>query len=163
MGSQTMQRTQMSTRTIVFAGLIAATYAVVTIALAPISFGPIQLRLATLLIPLCLVSPVYGLGLAIGIGLANLASPFGIYDYALMPLASFIAMQVGYRFRSTPWVTLPLMAVWSAMAIAYFPLYLGGGIPWWPTAAYIFVSLLALYLIGYAVLRKTPLFEQAHA
>lgn len=147
----------MPARAIVLAGLIAATYAVVTIALSPISFGPIQLRVATLLIPLCLVSPVYGLGLAVGIALANLTSPFGIYDYALMPLVSFITMQIGYKFRRYPLVTLPLMAAWSALAIAYFPLYLGGGIPWWPTAAFIFVSLLVLYLVGYALLRNTPL------
>lgn len=158
MGSKTMQRTQAATtRTIVYAGLIAAAYAVTTIGLAPISFGPIQFRLAGLLVPLALVNPVYGLGLAVGLGLANLASPFGVYDYGLMPLALFIATQVGYRFRRYPLVILPVMAAWSAAAIAYFPLYLGGGIPWWPTAAFIFASLLVLYIGGYALLRRTPL------
>src|SRR5690606_34454546 len=148
MRGQAMQRQETtSTRTLVYAGLIGAAYAVTTIALAPISFGPIQFRLAGLLVPLALVSPVYGLGLSVGLALANLASPFGIYDYALMPLALYVATQVGYRFRRYPYVTLPLMAAWSALAIAYFPLYLGGAIPWWPTAAYIFVSLLILYII----------------
>ncbi|HEX6988582.1 MAG TPA: QueT transporter family protein, partial [Bacillota bacterium] len=33
-------------RSITRAGLIAATYAVITIALAPISYGPIQVRLS---------------------------------------------------------------------------------------------------------------------
>lgn len=155
-----MQRTQtLSVRSIVYAGLIAATYAVATIALAPLSFGPIQFRVAGLLIPLALVSPVYGLGLAVGLALANLASPFGIYDFALMPVALYMATLAGYRFRRYPWLVLPLMAAWSALAIAYFPLYLGGGIPWWPTAAYIFVSLVVLYLIGYFLLRNTPLWE----
>lgn len=162
MGGQNMQRTQNATTRIVYAGLIAATYAVLTLALAPLSFGPIQFRLASLLIPLALVSPTYGLGLSVGLALANLASPFGIYDYVLMPIALYIATQIGYKARRWPWLTLPLMAAWSAMAIAYFPLYLGGAIPWWPTAAYIFVSLLTLYLIGYAVLRRTPLFDQPH-
>lgn len=118
-----------------------------------------QFRLAGLLVPLALVNPVYGLGLSIGLGIANLASPFGLYDYALMPVALYIATQIGYKFRAYPYVTLPLMAAWSAFAIAYFPLWLGGGIPWWPTAAYIFVSLLVLYVLGYGVLRHTPLWN----
>lgn len=105
------------------------------------------------------MSPTYGLGLAVGLALANLASPFGIYDYALMPLALYIATQFGYRMRYYPWLALPLMAAWSALAIAYFPLWLGGGIPWWPTAAWIFVSLLVLYLAGYMTLRRTPLWQ----
>lgn len=116
--------------------------------------------MAGLLIPLCLVNPVYGLGLAVGLALANLASPFGIYDYALMPLALYVATWLGYRFRRYPLVTLPVMAAWSALAIAYFPLYLGGGIPWWPTAAYIFVSLVTLYYFGYFLLRHTPLWQE---
>lgn len=149
----------MSARSIVYAGLIGAAYAVVTITLAPISFGPIQLRLATLLVPLALVSPVYGLGLSVGLLLANLLSPFGWYDFAIMPVVMFATTQVAYQFRRYPWVTLPVMAAVSAMAIAYFPLYLGGGIPWWPTVAFIFVSLLVLYLVGYALLRRTPLWE----
>lgn len=56
-----------------------------------------------------------------------------------------------------PWLTLPLMAAWSAAAIAYFPLHLAGGIPFWPTVGLIFVSLLVLYVAGYLLLRRTPL------
>lgn len=149
----------MSARAIVYAGLIGAAYAVVTITLAPISFGPIQLRLATLLVPLALVSPVYGLGLSVGLLLANLFSPFGWYDFALMPVVMFATTQVAYQFRQLPWAILPVMAIVTASAVAYFPLYLGGGIPWWPTVSFIFVSLLVLYLAGYLLLRRTPLWE----
>lgn len=149
MGSQVLQRTQISTRAIVYAGLIAAAYAVSTIALAPVSFGPVQFRVGGLLMPLALISPAYGLGLAVGVGLANLVSPFGWYDFALMPLVIFVVAQVVYRFRRWPLITLLVMAAVNASAIAYFPLYLGGGIPVWPTVALIFVSLAALYLIGW--------------
>lgn len=149
----------MSTRSIVYAGLTGAAYAVATLALAPVSFGPIQFRAAGMLVPLCLVNPAYGLGLAVGLALANLMSPFGAYDFVLMPVALYIATRFGYRYRRYPWLVLPIMAAWSALAIAYFPLWLGGGIPWWPTAAYIFVSLLVLYLVGYLTLRHTPLWH----
>lgn len=150
----------MSARTIVYAGLVGAAYAVLTIALAPISFGPVQFRIAGLLMPLALINPVYGIGLAIGVGLANLFSPFGWHDFALMPLVVLATSRLAYRLRRWPWLALTIMAVINASAIAFFPLYLGGGIPMWPTMLLVFVSLIVLYLVGYAVLRKTPLMEQ---
>lgn len=99
--------------------------------------------------PLALINPVYGLGLAVGVGLANLTSPFGWWDYAIMPLVVFVITQVAYQLRRWPWATLPIMAALAAAAIAYFPLYLGGGIPFWPTVVFVFLSLIALYLFGW--------------
>lgn len=146
-------------RLIVYAGLIAATYAVVTIALAPISYGPLQLRLSGLLKPLALLSPVMGIGLAIGVGLANLASPFGAYDFVAMPLVSLLAANVAYRLRAMPWLAMVIQAAMIAVGVAVFPLYLGSGIPIWPTVLWVFISETLLYCIGYAVLRRTPLFD----
>ena len=146
-------------RLIVYAGLVAAAYAVITIALAPISFGPLQLRLAGLLKPLALVSPVIGLGLAVGVALANITSPFGPWDFVAMPIVSYGAALIAYRLRSRPWLAMVVQAALVAVGVALFPLYLGGGIPMWPTVALVFASEATLYLIGYAVLRKTPLLE----
>lgn len=150
-------RQRIAIRTIVFAGLIAAAYAVATIALAPISYGPLQLRLSGLLKPLALLSPVMGIGLAVGVALANLASPFGAWDFVAMPLVSLLAANVAYRLRVWPWVAMVLQAAMIAVGVAVFPLWMGGGIPIWPTVAWVFVSECSLYIIGYAVLRRTPL------
>lgn len=128
-----------------------------TIALAPISYGPIQLRLASLLKPLAITSPVMGLGLAIGVALANLTSPFGAWDFVAMPLVSLLAAHIAYRLRSLPWLAMVVQAAIIAVGVAIFPLYLGGGIPIWPTVVWVFVSECSLYLLGYALLRKTPL------
>lgn len=144
-------------RIVVYAGLTAAAYAVATIALAPISFGPLQLRFAGLLKPLALLSPVLGLGLSIGVGLANLTSPFGAYDFLAMPLVSYGAAMVAYQLRRWPWVAMVAQAAIVALGVAIFPLYFGGGIPIWPTVAMVFASEATLYLIGYALLRHTPL------
>lgn len=152
-------RATSKTRLIVYAGLVAASYAVLTIALAPISFGPLQLRVAGLLKPLSLLSPVMGLGLAVGVGLANLASPFGPWDFIAMPLVSFGASMVAWWLRRWPWLAMVVQAAIIAIGVALFPLYLGGGIPLWPTVIFVFASECALYLIGYAILRKTPLWE----
>jgi uncharacterized membrane protein len=160
MGSQTLQRA-LSPRTIVYAGLVGAAYAVVTIALAPISFGPLQLRVAGLLKPLALLSPVMGLGLAVGVALANLTSPFGAWDFVAMPFVTYAAALVAYRLRRTPWLALLVQAALVSIGVAVFPLDLGGGIPIWPTVAAVFVSEASLYLVGYVLLRRTPLWEGA--
>lgn len=157
--SQTEQRTRVST--LVLAGLIAAAYAVATIALAPISYGPLQFRIAGLLKPLALLSPIMGLGLAVGVALANITSPFGAWDFVAMPLVSYGAALVAYRLRRWPWLAMVVQAAIIAVGVAVFPLYLGGGIPIWPTVAFVFASETALYLLGYALLRHTPLFEES--
>lgn len=153
-----------TTRTIVYAGLIAAAYAVVTIALAPISYGPLQFRVGGLLKPLALMSPVMGLGLSVGVGLANLTSPFGAWDFVAMPVVSYVAALIAYRLRHLPWLAMVVQAIVIALGVAVFPLYLGGSIPIWPTVLWVFVSECSLYLIGYFLLRHTPLWkEQPHA
>lgn len=149
------------TRLVVYAGLIAATYAVVTIVLAPISYGPLQLRLSGLLKPLAIVSPIMGLGLSVGVALANLTSPFGAWDFVAMPLVSLLAASIAYRLRRLPWLAMVIQAAIIAGGVAVFPLYLGGGIPIWPTVAWVFASECSLYCLGYAVLRNTPLFDSA--
>lgn len=148
---------------IVYAALTAAAYAVLTIALAPISFGPLQMRVAGLLKPLALVSPVMGIGLAVGVALANLMSPFGMWDFAIMPLVSLMAANVAYRMRRYPWLAMVVQAAIISVGVAVFPLHFGGDIPIWPTVALVFASECALYLIGYALLRKTPLWDEAGA
>lgn len=144
---------------IVYAGLIAAVYAVLTVALGPISFGPLQVRVAGLLKPLALVSPIMGLGLAVGVGLANLTSPFGAWDFAVMPFVSLLAALVTWWLRRWPWLAMVVQAAIIAIGVAIFPLGFGAGFPLWPNVALVFTSECALYLIGYALLRRTPLFD----
>lgn len=147
------------TRLIVYAGIIAAAYAVITIALGPISYGPIQLRVSGLLKPLALVSPIIGIGLAVGVALANLTSPFGAWDFVAMPIVSLLAATIAYRLRRYPWLAMVVQAAIIALGVAVFPLYLGGGIPIWPTVAWVFASECSLYVFGYILLRNTPLME----
>jgi uncharacterized membrane protein len=149
--------TTTTTRMIVYAGLVAAAYAVITIALAPISYGPLQFRLSGLLKPLALLSPIMGLGLSIGVGMANLTSPFGAWDFVAMPIVSYGAALTAYSLRRWPVVAMLVQAVIVAIGVAVFPLYLGGGIPMWPTVAFVFASEAILYVGGYYLLRHTPL------
>ena len=80
------------TKMLVYSAAIAAIYAALTIALAPISYGPVQLRLSEIMILLVLVNPRFKTGLILGCLIANLFSPFGIVDVIFGTLATAIAV-----------------------------------------------------------------------
>lgn len=85
---------------------VAAVYAALTIVLAPISYGPIQIRIADslLLIPyLDFFGLSSAVGLAIGCAIANTFSPYAVYDIVIGSatnfLAGLIAWVVGRMWR----------------------------------------------------------------
>jgi predicted membrane protein len=92
----------METRELTLAAVIAALYAALVIFLAPISFGPIQLRMADCLIPL---SALMGLpavaGVALGalIGNAYFIAYTGLIDVVFGAVANLIAAYIVYRYR----------------------------------------------------------------
>ena len=76
------------------AAVIASVYAAVTVLLASISFGPIQVRISDVLMPIP-YHPYFGLngviGLTVGCLLANLVSPYGVWDVVLGTVANLVA------------------------------------------------------------------------
>ena len=80
------------TKMLVYSAAIAALYATLTIALAPVSYGPVQLRLSEIMILLVLVNPRFKTGLILGCLIANLFSPFGIVDVIFGTMATAIAV-----------------------------------------------------------------------
>lgn len=83
-------------RKIVFAGIIAALYAVLTLALAPISYGAIQFRVSEILVLLAYFDPMYIGGLTLGCFIANLLGPNGVWDIVFGTLATFISVNAIY-------------------------------------------------------------------
>ncbi|MGL4483633.1 MAG: QueT transporter family protein, partial [Anaerovoracaceae bacterium] len=96
------------TKFLLQAAIIAAIYAALTIALAPISYGPMQVRIAEALTVLPAITPAAIPGLFIGCALANILGPYGALDIILGSTASLIAAVSSYLLRSKPWlVPLP--------------------------------------------------------
>lgn len=83
-------------RKIVFAGIIAALYAVLTLALAPISYGAIQFRVSEILVLLAYFDSMYIGGLTLGCFIANLLGPNGVWDIIFGTLATFISVNAIY-------------------------------------------------------------------
>jgi uncharacterized membrane protein len=81
----------MSIRKIAFAASAAAVYAVLTMILAPISYGPIQFRISEVLCILPFFFPFTTWGLFVGCVIANLLSAYGVPDIVFGSLATLLA------------------------------------------------------------------------
>jgi uncharacterized membrane protein len=83
-------------RKIVFGGVIGAIYAALTLALAPISYGEVQFRIAEALTVLPFFSVFSTWGLFVGCLISNLMSPIGPLDMIFGSLATFAAAIMTY-------------------------------------------------------------------
>jgi uncharacterized membrane protein len=85
------------TQNLALGAVIAAIYAAIAIFLAPISFGPMQLRVSEALTVLPFLFPAAVPGLYIGCFLANFAmSPLGVWDWTVGALATLLAAWLTY-------------------------------------------------------------------
>lgn len=100
-------------------GVVAALYAVVTV-LWPISYGPLQFRLAEVLKPLVIWEPHLIVAFVIGNFLSNLTSPFsGPWELAFMPFANLVGASACYLLgRRWPWIGAALYALIIASAVS---------------------------------------------
>ena len=76
--------------------LIAAIYAVVTLAIAPLAYGNIQFRISEVLVLLAVFDPLYIGGLTLGCLIANILGPNGPMDVIFGTLATFISVYAIY-------------------------------------------------------------------
>lgn len=107
--------------------MIAALYVVLTMAFAPISFGPMQLRIAEALTILPLFTFAAVPGLFAGCILANILGGGVIWDIIFGSLATLIGAWLGYKLRENRWL-VPLPAVVSNTLIIPFVLRYGYGV-----------------------------------
>ena len=74
----------MKTKQWVLNAIIGALYVVITLIIAPLGFGAIQVRLSEMLNHLVTFDKKYAYGIGVGVIIANIIlSPFGVYDWVL--------------------------------------------------------------------------------
>ena len=83
---------ELKTKRLVRTAVIAALYALLTVALAPISYGSFQFRVSESLVLLAYFDPFYVGGLTLGCFIANLLGPNGTMDVIFGTLATFISV-----------------------------------------------------------------------
>ncbi len=107
--------------------VIAALYVVLTLVFAPISFGPVQVRIAEALCILPMFTPAAIPGLFIGCLIANLIGGGIMLDVIFGSIATLIGAVLGYMLRSNRWL-VPLPAIIANTLIVPFVLRYGYGV-----------------------------------
>lgn len=148
------------------AAIIAALYAVLTIALAPISYGQIQCRVSEGLTALPYLEPAAIPGLFIGCMIANIYGGYGFWDIfggsALTLAAAFCTWLAGRSFRKTSspllyYIVGPLIGLlpplfFNAFGVAFI-LMIVADLPYWLSVAYVGAGEgIAVFVIGYPLL-----------
>ena len=121
-----------TTKKMAVAAIVGAAYAALTMALAPISYGPIQMRVSEVLCILPFFMPCTTWGLFIGCMVSNLISAAGVWDVVFGSLATLGAClciqalgQRGINASSWPHIILAMLmpVVWNAFIV-------GGMLTW---------------------------------
>lgn len=81
---------KINTRNLITAAVVGALYAVLTMVLAPISYGALQFRVSEVLCILPFFMPSTAWGLFVGCIVANLMSTAGVLDVVFGSLATLI-------------------------------------------------------------------------
>ena len=138
--------------------MVGALYVVLSLAVAPFAFGPLQFRLGEVLKPLVIKYPVTIPAFAIGVGIVNLFSPLaGVLELALMPtvnlaggaLCWLVARRVGGVIGT--YAASFLFAVIIAAGVGAV-LHFAAGLPYLASFVSVAVSEVILLLAGNALL-----------
>lgn len=108
--SDRKEETVVKVKKLVKIAITAAVYTVATLAIAPLSYGAIQLRLSEVMTLLAFIDPVYIIGLVLGCAISNLYSPLGIVDVIVGTSATLISVYMISKTKnlliSTLWPTV---------------------------------------------------------
>lgn len=138
-------------------------YSLLLIVLAPISFGPVQLRVADCLLPIAALFgwPVIA-GVTVGCFLGNAYFWLGPYDVILGPIANLVAATLIFLLRKRQLFacivgSLPIGIIVGSYLWLFFPppAIFGLSLPLW-VAMIISItisSLVAIAVLGYALLK----------
>lgn len=147
-------------RNIALVGMIASLYATLTILLAPISYGPIQVRISEALTVLPYLFPQAIPALFLGCAIANLYGGYGLLDIIGGSLLTLLAASATYALRRLrlPWVAPLPPVLFNAFGVALI-LHVQIRVPYWFSVGYIFLGqFVACYVLGlpllYVLLRR---------
>ena len=160
---------KISTLLLATCAVVAAAYAALTIALAPISYGAVQFRVSEVLTILPFFVPGAVMGVFIGCILANLFTG-SVFDIVFGSLATLLAGLLTARFGKKG-NTVKNRLLGCLMPVVFNAVIVGAVLTWGyqiqefasPLASYAFNAFTVglgeagvLYLIGYPLLCKLP-------
>ena len=122
----------MNTKQMTQITMVAAVYTVLSVALAPISYGPIQVRIAETLTLLPLIWQPSITALTLGCFLTNLIGVHlgvtGPIDILVGTLATFLAAMCTWRFREKTIKGIPVLSI--LMPVIFNGVFVGLELAW---------------------------------
>ena len=118
--------------------LVAAIYVVLTLVLAPLSYGAIQFRISEMLMILVLYNPIYSISLTVGCLIANFASPMALLDVGFGTLATLISVIIMIFIKNKTLASL-VPSIANGLIIA-LELKIAYDLPFWLSMVEVFVG-----------------------
>ena len=144
--------------------LVAATYVVLNVISSPIAFGPIQFRIAEIMMVFPFFNKRYAYGVVLGCLIANLMSPFMIFDIVFGTLATALAC-VGVMFCKHLIVAVMIPVICNAFIVAAVLTTIGE--PYWLSVLTVGAGELAVmtatYILFMIIKKNKMFFKQIHA
>ncbi|MBR7111057.1 MAG: QueT transporter family protein [Clostridia bacterium] len=133
--------------------VISALYFCITMLTAPISFGPVQIRIGESLTLLPVLFPESAVGLAVGCALANISSPFGLLDVIVGSLVTLISGILSSKCKNV-YVAGIFPVLLNALIIPAVWLYMGTEGVYFLNVLYLLLSQsIVVYLIGVPIVK----------
>ncbi len=107
------------------AGIIAALYVGLTYAFMPVAYGPLQVRPAEALTALPMILPESIPALFVGCALANITSPFGIWDILFGSLTTLLAAFGTRICRKRPVLAMAFPVLFNAVFLPLIWILMG--------------------------------------
>ncbi len=139
------------TNFLVQAALIGAIYVTITIIFAPISYGPLQVRISEALTVLPFFTPAAIPGLFVGCIIANIYGGQGMIDIVFGSSATLLAAFLSYRMPKKWMVPIPPIVV-NAIVVGFILNYVSNA-PLIATIAWVGLGqIIACYGLGYPLM-----------
>lgn len=152
---------KLSIKDIASNGIIAALYAVLTLITYQFSYGPIQFRIAEIMVLLCFFRKDYVIGLTIGCLVANLFSSVSIFDIVFGTLATLIScLLIAYSKILLVSLVYPIVSNGLIVGLMLY-LFVDSSVSFWFYAGTVALGELAVMIAGYILfmfLRKQETF-----
>ena len=146
-----MGKNKVNVKFLVITAMVASVYLVLTLAIAPLSFGLIQVRFSEMLMLLAFFDRKYAPGLILGCFLANCFSPFGIMDVVFGTGCTAAAMFCVVKFAKS----LFGASLWIVFCNAFIgiELYLFGSPLWLSMAMVALGEFLSVSICGVVLMK----------
>lgn len=132
--------------TIAMNAMIACVYAVLTIAIAPIAYGGIQMRVSEIMVFLAFYNKKYIPGLVMGCFIANMASPMGLWDMCFGTIATLLACIAMYKLNNL-YLGALVGGVINGLIVGA-ELFLALELPFMINAFYVFIGEFVVLVVG---------------